>query len=476
MEWVPLLRENILYAISYDRTNNLVYISTYKPPQFQYQSGFFVFKGTYVDVIGSIATPEVGPARKFNDLRYTIDNTNSQGSFSNILLARSASSHQWDTIAVNIPQNYDLTSIDNKYEFIKMNIIFVDTSTQTLEPIKFKDLKVNFSQFPDIHIAPNYLTFQKDTILQGYENLLNIRAKNVGSSDVDSAKFDFYINNSDNPVFSNYFSIKKDSILNFSKPISTDTLLYTAPISEAQFRVLVTAREKEFYTFNNITENSFYVSRDSLSPKFKITFDGKEILNNDLVSAEPEVLITLEDNSPLPLDTTHFTIIHNNIPLRFSNPAISFSYTPYPNSKALVSWKPKLKDGRHILEILAKDASNNFFDTVSYRVIFYVTKESDMKNVYNYPNPFKDDTYFTFEITGINPPDEIKIKIFTVAGRLIREISVPSSKINMGFNKIAWDGRDQEGDEIANGVYLYKVITKFNDKIKTSINKISKLK
>ena len=331
-------------------------------------------------------------------------------------------------------------------------------------------------RFPDIHFAPDYLTFERDTLMQGFDNRLNLKIKNIGLSDADSVKFDFYINNSDLPVFSNFINLKKDTIINFSKTISTDTLLYTAPVTDIDFKVLVTAPVKEFFTFNNVTENSFYVSRDSLSPTFKITFDGREILNGDLISSEPEVVITLEDNSPLPLDTTNFTIIHNNIPLRFSNPALTFNYTPFPNSKASVLWKPKLNDGRHILEVLAKDASNNYFDTVSYRIVFYVSNQSDIRNIYNYPNPFKDDTYFTFEILGKNPPEEMKLKIFTIAGRLIREIIIPPNSLRMGFNRVFWDGRDEDGDEIANGVYFYKVITKFSDKTKSGIYKFSKLK
>ncbi len=77
-------------------------------------------------------------------------------------------------------------------------------------------------------------------------------------------------------------------------------------------------------------------------------------------------------------------------------------------------------------------------------------------NVYNYPNPFVDDTYFTFKLTQI--PDEIKIKVFTIAGRLIKEFILNSSQLNFDLNKVYWDGRDQDGDQIGNGVYLYKVI------------------
>ncbi len=99
----------------------------------------------------------------------------------------------------------------------------------------------------------------------------------------------------------------------------------------------------------------------------------------------------------------------------------------------------------------------------------------DLLQVYNYPNPFSDNTNFTFELRGIIPPEEFKIKIFTVAGRLIKELT-PSSPLQIGFNKIYWDGKDQDGDEIANGLYFYKIISKHGDDVKTVTQKLAKVK
>ncbi|HRN27512.1 MAG: T9SS type A sorting domain-containing protein, partial [Ignavibacteriaceae bacterium] len=212
---------------------------------------------------------------------------------------------------------------------------------------------------------------------------------------------------------------------------------------------------------------------------FNITFDGREIISGDIISSEPEVVITLEDNSPLPLDSTYFTLVHTykNIPkvLSVPGPDVKFVTTPYPNNKAIITWTPKLEDGRHVLEVLAKDASGNFFDSTSSRSVFNVFNNPDLLQVYNYPNPFSDNTYFTFELRGVLPPEEFKIKIFTVAGRLIREI-IPTTPLQIGFNKIYWDGKDEDGDEIANGLYFYKIISKHNGEIKTTIQKLAKVK
>jgi hypothetical protein len=218
------------------------------------------------------------------------------------------------------------------------------------------------------------------------------------------------------------------------------------------------------------------VARDTVPPSFNITFDGKEILDGDIVSAKPEVLISLKDNSPLPLTRSLFTIVHNNVPLTYIPDTLEFYYTPYPNSEVQIIWKPRLEDGAHTLEILAKDSSGNFFDSTSHRINFFVYNETDLRQVYNYPNPFQDNTYFTFELRGTEVPDELRIKIFTVAGRLIQELSVPPSDLRIGFNKIYWNGRDRDGDEIANGLYFYKVISTSDDIVKTVTQKLAKVK
>lgn len=67
----------------------------------------------------------------------------------------------------------------------------------------------------------------------------------------------------------------------------------------------------------------------------------------------------------------------------------------------------------------------------------------------------------------------MKIKIYTVAGRLIKEINIPPSELRNNFNRIFWDGRDEDGDLLANGVYLYKIIATLSGKSFTDIQKLA---
>lgn len=102
---------------------------------------------------------------------------------------------------------------------------------------------------------------------------------------------------------------------------------------------------------------------------------------------------------------------------------------------------------------------------------FSVNSSSKLLDVYNYPNPFAGDTYFTFKLTQI--PDEIRIKIFTIAGRIVKELKLVQSELNYDFNRVYWDGRDEDGDLLANGVYLYKIIMKKGSEIINATQKLA---
>ena len=78
-------------------------------------------------------------------------------------------------------------------------------------------------------------------------------------------------------------------------------------------------------------------------------------------------------------------------------------------------------------------------------------------NVMNYPNPFTTSIRFVFALTGSRVPDVFTIQILTITGKVVREITKGEiGPINIGRNmsQYAWDGNDEYGDRLANGVYM----------------------
>ncbi|MBA7690116.1 hypothetical protein ES703_98640 [subsurface metagenome] len=84
----------------------------------------------------------------------------------------------------------------------------------------------------------------------------------------------------------------------------------------------------------------------------------------------------------------------------------------------------------------------------------------EITNVTNYPNPCDGNTEFIFYLHS--DADEVTIRIYTVGGRLIKTMSL--GDLSYGHYEQGWDGKDGEGDEVANGVYFYKITAENGDK------------
>ena len=83
---------------------------------------------------------------------------------------------------------------------------------------------------------------------------------------------------------------------------------------------------------------------------------------------------------------------------------------------------PVLGDGTYTFSVEGEDASGNQAGEIPYSVSFEVINESTVTNFYPYPNPFSTSTRFVFTLTGAYIPDNMKIQILTVTGRVVREI------------------------------------------------------
>ena len=126
-----------------------------------------------------------------------------------------------------------------------------------------------------------------------------------------------------------------------------------------------------------------------------------------------------------------------------------------------------LEDAVHKLQVNVEDESGNPSGEEPYSINFEVVNKSTVTNVYPYPNPFSTSVKFIFTLTGSEVPDQILIRIMTVSGRVVREITqdeIGALRIGVNETEYAWDGRDEFGDQLANGVYLYKVTMRINGK------------
>jgi hypothetical protein len=234
----------------------------------------------------------------------------------------------------------------------------------------------------------------------------------------------------------------------------------------------------ERYHFNNIAEVKFTVNRDNINPILDITFDGVHILDGDIVSGRPQITILLKDeNKFLALDDPSKIRVFMKTPSQLKKEELNFTdiffndrlrFTPasLPSNKCRVDFNPVLaEDGIYEMEVEATDISNNESGKYNYRISFEVINRSTISHVLNYPNPFSTSTRFVFVLTGNEVPQDMRIRIMTISGKVVREITraeIGNLHIGRNITDYAWDGRDEYGDRLANGVYLYHVSTELN--------------
>lgn len=116
---------------------------------------------------------------------------------------------------------------------------------------------------------------------------------------------------------------------------------------------------------------------------------------------------------------------------------------------------PTLALGGHTLEVSASDNIGNRSTASQWFEVVSAT-EFEIRNVANSPNPFPEgDTEGTYILFQLPVDAEVGVDVFTVGGRLVRQID--GFHAPAGANQVYWDGRDHEGDELANGVYLYRI-------------------
>lgn len=210
------------------------------------------------------------------------------------------------------------------------------------------------------------------------------------------------------------------------------------------------------------------VNQDNSNPILEVTVDGEFIMDGDIVAPSPMIVLRMKDEGILLKEDTLGVNLYLNekcqsctpVRITFSSPNVIWTPATEENDFR-VEFKPDdLPDGIYTLKAEAADASGNPSGSEPYAVNFEIINESQITNFFPYPNPFSSRTQFVFTLTGGEIPDEIIIQIMTVNGTVVREITQDEiGPIKIGNNKTeyAWDGHDEYGDQLANGVYLYKV-------------------
>jgi hypothetical protein len=114
-----------------------------------------------------------------------------------------------------------------------------------------------------------------------------------------------------------------------------------------------------------------------------------------------------------------------------------------------------ISSGHHYLSLKIWDVNNN--STTAY-IDFIVAESNEMAidNLLNYPNPFRDGTWFTFEHNQPDQPLEVKIDIYSMEGQLVTTIQDQYFTDGYRYKSVEWKGTNENGSKLKNGLYIYR--------------------
>ncbi len=227
-----------------------------------------------------------------------------------------------------------------------------------------------------------------------------------------------------------------------------------------------------------INENAL---EDNIGPVINLFMNDENFVSGGITNESPNLLAKLQDENGINTASGIGHDITAIIDGDETNPVVLNNYyqanvDDYTNGTVSYPFRD-LEPGLHTLTLKAWDVYNNSSTSDIQFTVFDKDEELVINNVLNYPNPFVSYTEFWFNHNSVEPLD-ISVQIFTISGKLVRTLNgqtTGGSKAVSSLSKdIVWDGRDDFGDKIGKGVYVYKLKVRSN-RLNKQVEKIQKL-
>ncbi|HLV41525.1 MAG TPA: C25 family cysteine peptidase [Brumimicrobium sp.] len=440
----------------------------------------------------------IGPALNWKTLYWKQSSMESPSTDSTRLVIRGLNPNQQVLLEIDtvFSANDSILNLNNlvdasQYPYLQLQAKYYDNTNLT--PAQVDRWHVLYDRVPEAAIdGTNGYVFSPnsvDSLQEGVEVSFAIDIKNISDLPMDSLLVHYWVTDKNQVKFPvNY---PRQNVL-LANEVLRDTVRFSTVGLAGGNTLWMEVNpyvkginnelkdQPELAHFNNLLQIPFYLNQDNINPILDVTFDGDHILNGDIVSPAAEIVISLKDENQFLImdedsDTTNFGIF-------LTNPAGEQKRMPFVDGSGnqVMQWIPA--DGANLrfkilynaqfetggiyeLMVQGSDKSGNLSGKVEYRIKFEVVLESSITHLMNYPNPFSTQTRFVFTLTGTQVPEDMIIQIMTVTGRIVREITEDELgfiRIGRNITEYAWDGRDEFGDPLANGVYLYRVKAKIN--------------
>ena len=260
-----------------------------------------------------------------------------------------------------------------------------------------------------------------------------------------------------NGNFSFSFVVPKDIAYNFGSgrisyyAISNDSLIDANGYDES-------------FTIGGTSTN---ITADFDGPEIELFINNEQFISGGMTNEDPFLFALLNDFSGI--NTVGNGIGHDIVAVLDDETNQSISLNDYysADTDSYISGSVSypfydLEKGHHALRLKVWDVFNNSSEKT---IDFYVTDSEDftLSDLFNYPNPFKDNTKFYFQHNRAGELLDIELQIFDLSGRIVATIKDKIYDDGYRIGPINWNGTTNSGEKLGAGIYVYRFHVKSED-------------
>ena len=215
---------------------------------------------------------------------------------------------------------------------------------------------------------------------------------------------------------------------------------------------------------------------DRRPPQVRITAEGRALPTRSVISANPRIGIVAVDENGIATDTASIQLLLDGQPVPPTEYALLD--TAVTMTAAALSYRPRLQSGKHILCAVLHDCAGNASERTCVQL--EVSTQLELRVLGTFPNPFAEEMFLAYELLGSSNVDEVEVRFYTASGRSIRRMVFPTTipteaygflrggtglPTAPGYHEVWWDGTDDDGQPVANGVYFYRIRVRAGDTV-----------
>lgn len=189
-------------------------------------------------------------------------------------------------------------------------------------------------------------------------------------------------------------------------------------------------------------------TEDTEPPRVEIQVENQSFTEGSYVPRRPLISVVVEDESGVDIQPGKIGIFLDDEIQESSS--ITLPDSSQDPTSIMISFRPVFEPGEHTVSVKASDVHGNLCHTEKIR--FRIGSQLEIQYLGNHPNPFRRETTFAYVLTDAT--ERVSLKIYTVSGMLIRSFE-DYSMTAADYHEILWDGKDEWGEDVANGVYFF---------------------